>query len=401
MDLSAIRVEMRCLLRASAADVGSPTLQEKRAERLRRAVEQAIGDAGGALRHPAARGLLLTFADPIAAARGVAAARTALANDDVCGALDIAAALHVGTVGIAPNGAVVGPDADLADRLLQLARPGQTLVSEAYAVQVRPLLPEGLALAEAGERALPGLDRPLRVYRLTAPGMKSEPQALREGEAAQQRIRVLVVDDDSLLRSAIARLLQLDPDFAVVGEAPNGQIAVELAASERPDVVLMDIEMPRLDGIEATRRLRESMPQTQVVILTKFGDDENVFRALKAGAVGYVLKDADLDQLCESVRAAHRGEGYLSPALVTRVVREFANMARIGQESRALLAELSKRELEVLELVGQGLRNKDIAERLYVAEKTVKNHVSNILAKLQVNDRTAAAIVAQRHGLAR
>ncbi|HSV72293.1 MAG TPA: response regulator transcription factor [Chthonomonadales bacterium] len=401
VDLQAIRVELRCILRAGAADAGSPSSRERRLKRFRESFEEAIAGAGAALTHPVARGLLATFPDPIAAAHCVTGARTALADDEACGALDVSAALHIGTVGIAPDGTLVGADAGLADRLLQAAELGQTLVSEAYAAQVRPLLPEGMALADAGERTLAGLERPLRVYRLTAPGLRHTADARHEGEPAPERIRVMVADDEALFRGALARLLQLEPDIVLVGTAPNGQIAVELATAERPDVVLMDLDMPRLDGIEATRRIREAMPATQVVILTKFGDDENVFRALKVGAAGYVLKDADLDQLCESVRAAHRGEGYLSPALVTRVVREFASMARIGQQSRALLAELSKRELEVLELVGRGLRNREIAAKLYVAERTVKNHVSNILAKLQVNDRTAAAIVAQRHGLAR
>jgi DNA-binding NarL/FixJ family response regulator len=218
---------------------------------------------------------------------------------------------------------------------------------------------------------------------------------------AGERIRILLAEDETLLRRSLAELLQLEPDFCLVGQVANGALAVVEADKARPDVVLMDIEMPRMNGIEATRRIKEAHPPTEIVILTKFGDDENVFAALKAGALGYLLKDAGLEEIRASIRAAHQQEGSLSPALVGRVLKEFGRLSQAAQENRALFAELTRREVEVLELLGTGLRNRAIAEKLFLSEKTVRNHISNIFQKLHLNDRTEAALLAQKHGLVR
>lgn len=216
---------------------------------------------------------------------------------------------------------------------------------------------------------------------------------------AQERIRILVAEDDALLRRTLVELLRLEQDFNVVSEVPNGQQAVAEAAVVRPEVCLMDIEMPKMNGIEATRLVREKLPDTQIVILTKFGDDENVFNAIKAGAVGYVLKDAGLEEIRQAVRAAHTGEGFLSPALVARVMAEFARVSSSALHNRKLFAELSRREVEVLECLAAGMKNAAIADKLYLSEKTVKTHVGSILKKLHVNDRTEAALLAQQSGI--
>ncbi|HEY0868301.1 MAG TPA: response regulator transcription factor [Fimbriimonas sp.] len=216
---------------------------------------------------------------------------------------------------------------------------------------------------------------------------------------AQERIRILVAEDDALLRRTLVELLRLEPDFNVVSEVPNGQQAVAEAGVVRPEVCLMDIEMPRMNGIDATREIREKMPDTQVVILTKFGDDENVFNAIKAGAVGYVLKDAGLDEIRNAVRSARSGEGFLSPALVARVMSEFARVSSSALHNRKLFAELSRREVEVLECLAAGMKNAAIADKLCLSEKTVKTHVGAILKKLHVNDRTEAALLAQQSGI--
>lgn len=213
------------------------------------------------------------------------------------------------------------------------------------------------------------------------------------------KVRVLVVDDDALLRSTLAQLLALDPEIEVAGQAANGLAGAELVEKECPHVVLMDIEMPKLDGIAATRRIRETTPGTAVVILTKFGDDENVFEAIKAGALGYVLKDAGLDEIRAAIHEAHEGGGHLNPALVARVLGEFARVSKAHQDAKALFAELTRREMEVLERLGRGLRNKQIADELCLSTKTVKTHVGAVLRKLQLNDRTEAALLAQKHGL--
>jgi len=214
-----------------------------------------------------------------------------------------------------------------------------------------------------------------------------------------EKIRVMIAEDDSLLRNTLSELLRMDPALALVSAVPNGEQAVAEAHVLRPDVVLMDIQMPRLDGISATRKLRESLPDVQVVILTKFGDDENVFSAIKAGAIGYVLKDAGLDEIRNAVKSAHQGEGAMSPALVARVLGEFNRVNKAASETRQVFQELSRREVEVLECIASGMRNAAIADKLCLSEKTVKTHVTAIFKKLQVNDRTEAALLAHKKGL--
>jgi NarL family two-component system response regulator LiaR len=216
---------------------------------------------------------------------------------------------------------------------------------------------------------------------------------------ASDKIRLIVAEDDGVLRRSIVELLRLEDDLHVVSDVADGEDAVAQAAVLKPDVVLADIEMPRMTGIEATRRIRKLLPDTQVVVLTKFGDDENVFSAIKAGAAGYVLKDAGLDEIAGVIRAAAAGEGFLSPALVSRVMAEFNRVSKSALHNRKLFAELSRREVEVLECIAAGMRNSQIADKLSLAEKTVKSHVGAILKKLHVNDRTEAAIVAREGGI--
>lgn len=213
------------------------------------------------------------------------------------------------------------------------------------------------------------------------------------------KIRVMIAEDDSLLRKTLGELLQIDSELALVSAVPSGEQAVAEAHVLKPDVVLMDIEMPLMNGIDATREIRAKLPQIQVVILTKFGDDEKVFAAIKAGAVGYLLKDAGLDEIRRAVRAAHNGEGVLSPVLVTKLMGEFNRLTQVAAKNRELFAELSRREVEVLELLATGMKNAAIADRLCLSEKTVKTHVGSILRKLHVNDRTEAALVAKEHGI--
>lgn len=215
----------------------------------------------------------------------------------------------------------------------------------------------------------------------------------------EDKIRVMIAEDDSLLRNTLSELLRLDPALNLVSAVPNGEQAIAEAHILKPQVVLMDIQMPKLDGISATRMLKEKMPEVQVVILTKFGDDENVFAAIKAGAIGYVLKDAGLEEIRSAVKAAHHGDGSMSPALVARVLSEFNRINKAATETRQVFQELSRREVEVLECISAGMKNAGIADRLCLSEKTVKTHVTSILKKLQVNDRTEAALLAHKKGL--
>ena len=211
-------------------------------------------------------------------------------------------------------------------------------------------------------------------------------------------ITVLLVDDHEMVRRGVRDFLETQEDITVVAEAGSGEEAVRLAAEHAPDVALMDLIMPGMDGVEATRRLTTQSPRTSVVMLTSYHDDEHVFPAIRAGALSYVLKEIGPGELAEAVRKAAAGEAVLHPRVAARVVRELHGARR--DEPNAF-RELSDRELEVLKLIADGLSNAEIAGRLYVSEKTVKSHVSNILGKLHLADRTQAAVYAWRQGVVR
>ncbi len=213
-------------------------------------------------------------------------------------------------------------------------------------------------------------------------------------------IKILLVDDQSLFREGLRTLLEVQPDFQVVGEASNGEEALRLAATEQPDVVLMDLRMPVMDGVTATRRIRSLFPSVHVIVLTTFDDDETVFDGLRAGAVGYLLKDVTSEKLYEAIRAAARGEYFMLPSITAKVMSEFTRMARTPRALQGeLVADLSKRELEVLRYVATGASNKEIADTLVIAEGTVKNHLTSILAKLDARDRMQAVLKAREYGL--
>jgi len=211
-------------------------------------------------------------------------------------------------------------------------------------------------------------------------------------------ITVLLADDHAIVREGVRAFLDTQPDIQVVAEAENGDEAVRLAAELVPDVALMDLLMPGLDGVEATRQICRSSPHTRVIILTSYHEDEHIFPAIKAGALSYLLKEVRADDLADAVRRAARGEAILHPSVAARVVQELhGGRQRQGNP----FVELSERELEVLRLIAQGLGNASIAQQLVISEKTVKTHVSNILSKLHLADRTQAAVYAWREGVVR
>jgi DNA-binding NarL/FixJ family response regulator len=213
-------------------------------------------------------------------------------------------------------------------------------------------------------------------------------------------IRVLLVDDQALFREGLRTLLSVQPDIAIVGEAGNGEEALRLAGTLRPDVVLMDLRMPVLDGVAATRQLHATRLECRVIILTTFDDDDYVFDGLRAGAVGYLLKDVSSEKLVEAIRAAARGESFLQPSVAAKVVAEFTRLSDLSPRRADILIEpLSERELQVLRLLANGLSNREIAESVVIAEGTVKNHITSILNKLGVRDRTQAALKARELGL--
>ena len=213
-------------------------------------------------------------------------------------------------------------------------------------------------------------------------------------------IRVLLADDQALFREGLRTLLSTHPGVEVVAEASNGEEAIALTERAAPDVVLMDLRMPVLDGIQATARMRDRWPDIPVLVLTTFDDDASLFGALRAGAAGYLLKDVSSETLLSAITAAARGEAFLQSTVTGRVVAAFARLMESGgPKAEALVLPLSTRERQIVSLLGTGASNKEIADRLCLAEGTVKNHVTNILTKLDVRDRTQAALRARQLGL--
>jgi DNA-binding NarL/FixJ family response regulator len=214
-------------------------------------------------------------------------------------------------------------------------------------------------------------------------------------------IKVLVVDDQGLVRAGFVKLLGAESDVTVVAEAGDGAEAVEAVLRTKPDVVLMDIRMPRMDGIEATRRIRERDNAPRVVILTTFDLDEYVYDALKAGASGFLLKDAPAQQLIDAVRIVAGGEALLAPAITRRLIEEFASRPTPRSHGPRALEELTPREREILTLLARGRANAEIAAELFIGESTVKTHVGNVLSKLGLRDRVHAVVLAYESGLIR
>ena len=213
----------------------------------------------------------------------------------------------------------------------------------------------------------------------------------------EERIRVLIVDDHDVVRQGLATFLELHDDIELVGEASNGVEAVDMAGQLLPDVVLMDLVMPEMDGIAATEKIHASYADMKVIVLTSFTDDDKVFPAIKAGAAGYLLKNVAPADLVASIRAAHGGETQLHPDIARKLME---GVVKGNSAAESLPEELTGRELEVLRLIAQGKNNSVIAEELVISQKTVKTHVSNILGKLDLEDRTQAAIYALKSGLA-
>jgi NarL family two-component system response regulator LiaR len=219
-----------------------------------------------------------------------------------------------------------------------------------------------------------------------------------EAQAAADRITLLIVDDHAVVRQGVRTFLETQPDLEVVGDVSSGEEAIAAAERLAPDVALMDLVMPGMDGVEATRRLKQVSPRTQVIVLTSYHRDEHIFPAIRAGALSYLLKDVSPHELADATRKAARGEATLHPRVAARVVQEMRGTPR---DAINPFVELSERELEVLKLIADGASNPEIAERLVISEKTVKSHVSNILSKLHVADRTQAAVYAWREGVVR
>ena len=210
-------------------------------------------------------------------------------------------------------------------------------------------------------------------------------------------IRLMIVDDHAVVREGIRTYLELEDRFQIVGEASNGREAVDKARVLRPDVVLMDLLMPELDGIGATKGIKETNPEIKIIVLTSFTDDEHILPAIESGATGYLLKDVSAEELARAIEGAYRGEAQLHPEVTRKLMEQVRQPRRTQQQPGE---ELTPREMEVLRLIASGMSNKEIGRQLVMTERTVKGHVSNILGKLNLQDRTQAALYAVRHGLA-
>lgn len=225
----------------------------------------------------------------------------------------------------------------------------------------------------------------------------------RSASSQNQKIRVLLVDDHAVVRQGLRMFIEMQDDMEVVGEGANGLEAVEMAARLNPDVILLDLLMPQMDGVEATQKIMRQAPQARVLILTSFGEDDKIFPAIRAGAQGYLLKDIQPRDLVQSVRETFQGKAQLHPDIARRLMAAVSGENPAQPVKPAALPEtlpgLTDREREVLGMIAQGLTNREIAEKMVISEKTVKTHVSNLLDKLGLEDRTRAAIWALKHGL--
>lgn len=227
-------------------------------------------------------------------------------------------------------------------------------------------------------------------------------EAALDAEHRPEPIRTLIVDDHALFRRGLEIVLVTEPDIEVVGEASDGAEAVEKAGESLPDIVLMDVRMPRSGGIEACRAIKEVAPSAKIIILTMSDEEEDLFEAVRAGASGYLLKDIPLDQVAEAVRSVHGGQSLISPPMAGKLLSEFAALARRDESAppqQIPAPKLTDREMQVLKLVARGMNNRDIAKELFISDNTVKNHVRNILEKLQIHSRMEAVMVAVREKL--
>ena len=218
--------------------------------------------------------------------------------------------------------------------------------------------------------------------------------------SGDEAVRVLIVDDHALFRRGLQMVLEGEPDIEVVGEASDGSEAVKKAEDTTPDVVLMDVRMPKRSGIEATRAIKDTLPSTRILMLTISDEEADLYDAIKAGAAGYLLKEISIDEVANAVRQVNQGQSLISPSMASKLLTEFATMVkRRDERSQMPGPRLTDRELQVLKLVAQGLNNKDIGDQLFISENTVKNHVRNILEKLHLHSRMEAVVYAVREKL--
>jgi DNA-binding NarL/FixJ family response regulator/class 3 adenylate cyclase len=356
---------------------------------LRSIIEEASGEGIGTQ----GDAFFAAFRRPKDAVLAAAAGQRALAEQAWPQGVELRVrmGMHTGEASVA-EGEYHGLAIHRAARICSAGQGGQILLSQATASLLED---EEVMLVDLGERELKDFERPVRIYELLAPDLGTTDRA------TDGVIRVLIVDDQALVRAGFRMILDADDSIEVAGEAADGREAVSEARRLRPNVVLMDVRMPEMDGIEATRvLLSEEGMDARVVMLTTFDMDEYVYEALRAGASGFLLKDVPPEQLVEGIRAVASGDALLAPAITRRVVEEF--IRRPPGSTRTLppqLEQLTPREIEVLKLIARGLSNAEIAKTLVVSETTVKTHVGHVLMKLELRDRVQAVVFAYESAL--
>jgi DNA-binding NarL/FixJ family response regulator/class 3 adenylate cyclase len=390
-------------------------------------LRRAFQDAGGHEINTQGDSFFVAFRRPKDAVGAAVQAQRALARHPwpVAAQMRVRIGIHTGEATVAGD-QYVGLAVHRAARICTAAHGGQVLLSQSTQALLEDEEELGeLDFADLGPRSLKDFDRPVRIYQLLAPGLGAEFPELRvtDEETARGsaqladrhevadaneamgdstgRVRVLIVDDQALVRTGFRMILDAEEDMEVVGEAANGKEALTEAGQLNPDVVLMDVRMPELDGIEATRRMFATRDiDTKVVMLTTFDMDEYVYEALHAGASGFLLKDAPPEQLVAGIRAVCSGDALLAPSVTRRVIEEFVRRPPDGTRPAPLaIEELTPRECEVLRLIARGLSNAEIAQTLVVAETTVKTHVARVLMKMNLRDRVQAVVMAYETGL--
>lgn len=291
-----------------------------------------------------------------------------------------------------------------AQRLMSAGCGGQVLLSFATQELVYDDLPKGVELNDLGKWRLKNLSRPEHIFQLMIPGLPCDFPSLKfisTKDFSMDTIRILIADDHALFREGLRALFAALPDIEVVGEAAEGAAAISQVDALKPDVVLMDINMPGVNGIEATRRILNTHPNLGIIMVTMLEDDASVFAAMKAGARGYVLKGANHEEILQAIHAVAGGQAVFGPAIAARIMAFFQNLNSTHKPvtPTSIFPELTEREREVLQLMTRGASNKDIAEKLVISGKTVSNHISNIFSKLQVADRAQAVLRARDAGL--
>jgi len=358
----------------------------------RRLLRESVEPAGGYISGTEGDGALIVFrsgGDAVAAAAD--AQRAHVAHPWPPDArIRVRMGLHTGDAVLGDEG-YIGLAVHHGARIGAAGDGGQVLLSSITARLVAHQLPEGVELRDVGERVLRDLDAPEQLFELVIDGAESS----RPGT-----IRVLIADDQALVRGGFRMILETQKGVEVVGDAENGLQAVSMAEELKPDVVLMDIRMPELDGLEATRRVLALPHAPRVLVLTTFDMNEYVYEAMKSGASGFLLKDTRPEALIDAVRTVAHGDALLAPTITRRLIEEFTSSPAPGA-SAADLEPLDGAEREVLQLVAEGLSNREIAERLSVGEAAVADRIAGILDKLGLRDRAQAVVFAYRTGLAR